>query len=77
VSCFDEEATRARLSHDGAPVVVRASVAAAQLVGRAETGQRRRVARPRAVHTDRRRRRRVHHALQAVVTIQLLTRQTT
>ena len=76
VPCFDEDAARARFADDAAPVVVRASVAGAQLVGGAETGQRGRVARPRTVHTHRGRRRHVQHALLPFVTRQLLTRQT-
>ena len=73
---FDEDAARARGTLDAAPVVVRPTISAAELVRRAAPGQHGRVARPRTVHTDRRRRGRVHDAPLTGDTRKLVTRQT-
>jgi len=73
---LDETSAGACLADDTAPVRVRASVAGTQLVARPDPGQRSREARTRTVHTDRRRRRLVHHAQLPVGARQLLTRQT-
>ena len=73
---LDETSAGACLADDTAPVRVRASVAGTQLVARTDPGQRSREARTRTVHTDRRRRRLVHHAQMPVGARQLLTRQT-
>jgi len=75
VSRFDEYAPRTGFSFDAAPVVVRVSVSAAQLVRCADTGQRGRVARPSTFDAHRCRRCLVHHTPLSDLTLQLVTRQ--